>query len=136
MSVSLLVPVHKTISQGPKQINRNIVPTFYRYLQAQELDKQIEHAEELKSEISKIVDASHPHGPFFLGPHISFVDIQFAPWMLRLSRVLKPYCGWPDPEVGSRWGSWLEAVENDEAVKATTSTDELYLDSYERYAGM
>lgn len=29
----------------------------------------------------------------------------------------------------------MEAMEADEAVKATTSTDELYLDSYERYAG-
>ena len=55
--------------------------------------------------------------------------------MLRLSRVLKPYRGWPDPELGSRWGAWLEAVENDEAVRATTSEEELYLDSYERYAG-
>jgi glutathione S-transferase len=123
------------LTSSHQQLNRNIVPTFYRYLQAQELDKQIEHAEELKSEISKIVDASHPHGPFFLGPHISFVDVQFAPWMLRLSRVLKPYRGWPDPELGSRWGAWLEAVENDEAVRATTSEEELYLDSYERYAG-
>ena len=30
----------------------------------------------------------------------------------------------------------MDAVENDEAVKATTSSDDLYLDSYERYAGM
>ncbi|KAI9877326.1 MAG: hypothetical protein M1830_004229, partial [Pleopsidium flavum] len=105
-------------------INRHIVPTFYRYLQAQEPAKQISHAEELKTEITKIVDASHPHGPFFLGPTISFVDVQFAPWMLRLSRVLKPYRGWPDPEVRSRWGLWVDAVEGDEAVKATTSTDE------------
>lgn len=54
--------------------------------------------------------------------------------MIRLSRVLKPYRWWPDPEVGSRWAAWVEAVENEEAVKATTSTDDLYLDSYERYA--
>lgn len=56
--------------------------------------------------------------------------------MLRLSRVLKPYRGWPDAEQGSRWGVWLDAIEGDENVKATTSGDELYLDSYERYAGM
>jgi hypothetical protein len=28
----------------------------------------------------------------------------------------------------------MEAIENNEAVQATTSTDELYTDSYERYA--
>ncbi|KAI9815904.1 MAG: hypothetical protein M1832_005215 [Thelocarpon impressellum] len=115
-------------------INRNIVPLFYRCLQAQEVEKQVEHAEELKTEISKLVDVADLQGPYFLGPDISFVDIQFAPWMLRLSRVLKPYRGWPDPEAGSRWGVWLAAIEGNDAVKATLSTDDLYLDSYERYA--
>ncbi|EEH20990.2 hypothetical protein PABG_03221 [Paracoccidioides brasiliensis Pb03] len=116
-------------------INRHIIPTFYRLLQEQDLQKQIQHSEELKEEISKLVNASHMHGPFFLGPTISFVDIQFAPWILRLSRVLKPYRGWPDPEKGSRWAAWVDAIEADERVRATTSADDLYLDSYERYAG-
>lgn len=49
--------------------------------------------------------------------------------------MLAPYRGWPDPEEGTRWYKWIDAIEKDEAVKATTSGDELYLDSYERYAG-
>ena len=65
---------------------------------------------------------------------MSYVDIQFAPWMIRLTRVLKHYRGWSDPEPGSRWAQWMDAVENNEHVKATTSTDDLYIDSYERYA--
>ncbi|EHA26596.1 hypothetical protein ASPNIDRAFT_140888, partial [Aspergillus niger ATCC 1015] len=73
-------------------------------------------------------------GPFFLGAQISFVDVQVAPWIIRLRRALKPYRGWPDPEPGSRWGAWVDAIENNEHIQATTSTDELYLDSYERYA--
>lgn len=82
-----------------------------------------------------MVNASHVHGPYFLGRGISFVDIQLAPWLIRLSRVLKPYRGWPDPEIGSRWEAWVNAMENDEHVLATTSSEDLYLDSYERYAG-
>lgn len=66
---------------------------------------------------------------------MSFVDIQMAPWVIRMRRVLKPYRGWPDPEPGTRWAAWVEAIERNEGVKATTSGDELYLDSYERYAG-
>ncbi|KAI9847546.1 MAG: hypothetical protein M1838_000845, partial [Thelocarpon superellum] len=116
------------------EINRHIIPGFYRCLQTQDVGKQVEHAEELKVEISKVVDVADRQGPFFLGPAISVVDIQFAPWMLRLSRVLKPYRGWPDPEAGSRWGLWVTAIEGHDAVRATTSTDDLYLDSYERYA--
>lgn len=66
---------------------------------------------------------------------MSFVDVQMAPWVIRLAKVLKPYRGWPDEDPESRWGKWVKAIEEHEAVKATTSTDELYLDSYERYAG-
>ena len=50
--------------------------------------------------------------------------------------MLTPYRGWPMPNEGSRLGRWVEALENDPRVKGTTSTDDLYMDSYERYAGM
>ena len=69
-------------------------------------------------------------GPFFLGPQISYVDIAFSPWIIRLSRVLKFYRGWPDPEVGSRWETWVEAVERDERVQRTLSDEEIYRDRY------
>ncbi|KAL2798458.1 hypothetical protein BJX66DRAFT_322798 [Aspergillus keveii] len=115
-------------------INRNIVPSFYRLLQEQNQQKQVAHAEELRDHFNTLVGAADPQGPFFLGPSLSFVDVQIAPWMVRLNRVLKPYRGWPDAEPGSRWGAWVDAIENSGEVKRTTSTDDLYLDSYERYA--
>ncbi|KAH6678271.1 hypothetical protein B0J14DRAFT_582325 [Halenospora varia] len=115
-------------------INRNIVPAFYQLLQAQDFAKQAEHTKKLQDQISKIVDVCDPHGPFFLGPQLSYVDIQFAPWMIRLSRVMKHYRGWQDPAPGSRWGRWMDAIESNDHVKNTTSLDELYIDSYERYA--
>jgi glutathione S-transferase len=115
-------------------VNRNVVPWFYKLLQAQEQDDQVSHATELRNQIGKLVDAAHPTGPFFLGSEISFVDVQIAPWVIRLRRVLGPYRGWPEAEEGSRWGKWIDALENEQSVKMTTSTDELYLHSYERYA--
>lgn len=116
-------------------INRHIIPCFYRYLQEQEQDKQIQHAQELRDTIAKLVSAADQTGPFFLGSKMSFVDVQMAPWVLRMRRVLKPYRGWPDPEEGSRWARWVQAIEDESSIKSTTSSDELYLDSYERYAG-
>jgi glutathione S-transferase len=110
------------------------VPAFYAVLQEQDFSKQVENTKKLQNEIAKIVDACDSKGPFFLGPQMTFVDIQMAPWMIRCPRVLKYYRGWPDPEQGSRWASWMEAIENNEHVKATTSANELYIDSYERYA--
>ncbi|KAK8167000.1 putative glutathione transferase [Phyllosticta citrichinensis] len=115
-------------------VHRHVIPVFYRFLQEQDTEKQIEHASELKNQISKLVDAADPVGPFFLGSEISYVDIQVAPWIVRLNRVLKPYRSWPDPEPGSRWGKLVDAIEKNESVQATLSTDDLYLDSYQRYA--
>ncbi len=111
-----------------------MVPAFYQVLQAQDLVKQAENREKLQDEIAKLVEAADQQGPFFLGSQLSFVDVQFAPWMLRLKRVLKHYRGWPDPAPGTRWGVWCEAIENNEHVKNTTSLDDLYIDSYERYS--
>jgi hypothetical protein len=96
---------------------------------------QAKHAADLQEEIEKLVNASHVHGPFFLGPSMSYVDIQLAPWIIRLSRVLKPYRGWTEPAIGSRLGRWIQAIEENEHVVATTSSDELYLESYQRYTG-
>ncbi|TKA58668.1 hypothetical protein B0A49_11641 [Cryomyces minteri] len=115
-------------------VNRHVIPGFYRFLQEQDQGKQVEYAEELKTEISKLVDAADKNGPFFLSDKMSFVDIQIAPWIIRLNRVLKPYRGWPEPEPNTRWAKWVDAIEHNEHVQATTSTDDLYLDSYERYA--
>ncbi|KAL4782828.1 hypothetical protein BJX76DRAFT_275823 [Aspergillus varians] len=116
-------------------VNRHIVPSFYRVLQEQNQKKQLENAQELHNSFNTLIGAADPEGPFFLGPKISFVDIQIAPWVVRLNRVLKPYRGWPDPEPGSRWSAWVDAIEANEQIKATTSLPDLYLDSYERYAG-
>lgn len=115
-------------------VNRNVIPWFYKLLQAQDQNDQIEHAKEFKAQITKLVDAADDKGPFFLGNQISFVDVQVAPWLLRLKRVLVPYRGWPMPEEGSKFKRWLDALEQEKSIQMTTSTDELYLDSYERYA--
>ena len=116
------------------QVNRHLVPGFYRVLQEQDQQGQLEKAQELRVSMEQLLEVAHSRGPFFMGPQMSLVDIQAAPWILRLRRVLKPYRGWPDPDQGSRLAAWVDAIETDPHVQATTSTDDLYLDSYERYA--
>ncbi|KAF2182188.1 hypothetical protein K469DRAFT_586915 [Zopfia rhizophila CBS 207.26] len=115
-------------------VNRHIVPCFYRLLQAQDANDQVNYATDLRNEIAKLVDAADAEGPFFLGRTMGFVDVQIAPWVVRLRRVLGPYRGWPEPEEGSRWARWVAAIEAEANVRATTSEEGLYLDSYERYA--
>ncbi|KAK9855636.1 Glutathione S-transferase/chloride channel [Penicillium brevicompactum] len=115
-------------------VNRHLVPGFYRVLQEQDQQGQIEKAQDLRASMEQLLEVAHPKGPFFMGPQMSLVDVQAAPWILRLRRVLKPYRGWPDADQGSRLAAWVDAIESDPHIQATTSTDELYLDSYERYA--
>ncbi|KAK6356488.1 hypothetical protein TWF718_000847 [Orbilia javanica] len=134
----------KLLPQDPKQkaysrlwadhISRNIVPTFYRYLQAQEVEKQAEYGNEFEKQVNALMEAADPEGPFFTGTELSFVDAMVAPWILRCPRVLQPYRGWKPPPEDSRFGRFISALEGEGSVKATTSGDELYLDSYERYA--
>ena len=87
--------------------------------------------ETLTSAITALVNASHATGPFFLGPTISYVDVSFAPWILRLSRVLTRYRGYEfSSALDVRWQSWVNAVEADERVRATTSEPASYADVY------
>lgn len=58
----------------------------------------------------------------------------FAPWIIRLSRVLKYYRDWPDPELGTRWESWVRAVESHERIRATVSEELGYRVAYEGVA--
>ena len=80
----------------------------------------------LQTAITALVNASHAIGPFFLGDTISFVDVAFAPWIIRLSRVLSYYRNFPRPEVGTRWQSWVESIESDERVRRTVSEEKSY----------
>ena len=51
--------------------------------------------------------------------------------LLRATNVLKHYRGFDIPQ-DSKVKAWLDRVLEHPAFKATCSTDELYLDSYER----
>ncbi|RMD41714.1 hypothetical protein DV735_g3389, partial [Chaetothyriales sp. CBS 134920] len=84
----------------------------------------------LQKQITALVNASHAIGPFFLGDHVSFVDVAFAPWIIRLSRVLSYYRRFPRPEVGTRWQRWVDAIESDERIRRTVSSDESYHQVY------
>lgn len=113
-------------------VSRNVVPAFYRLLQAQDPDAQVTLAGEFTESLRTLVEAADSNGPFFAGSTLSLVDVTVAPWLLRISRVLTPYRGYP--ELGGRVHEWVDALERERSVVATVSGDALYRDSYERYA--
>lgn len=116
-------------------VERRVLPAFYAVLlmppprdgeETSQTENRSILMNTLQAAITKLVNASHAIGPYFLGDAISYVDVAFAPWIIRLSRVLERYRGWPRPEVGTRWQSWVNAVECDDRVRRTVSKDESY----------
>ncbi|KAI0674106.1 glutathione S-transferase C-terminal-like protein [Trametes maxima] len=122
-------------------VNRSLVPAFYRYLQAQDEDKQVEGAKGFVAAISGLVtlferaerEGYTKCGLWHDGGSLSYADVMAAPWLFRATNVLKHYRGFVLPK-GEQFRAYLERVFGHPAFKRTCSTEQLYLDSYERYA--
>ncbi|KAJ7682313.1 thioredoxin-like protein [Mycena polygramma] len=137
-------------------ISRSIVPAFYRFLQAQDEAAQIEGGKEFRSGLEALValferadrDIVQGGGAAGVGEQkalaaglglwheggdLSLSDVMVGPWIYRASNVLKHYRAFELP-TGDKFGAWLSRLFGHPAFKATCSTEELYLDSYERYA--
>ncbi|KAL7930875.1 hypothetical protein V8C35DRAFT_311601 [Trichoderma chlorosporum] len=123
-------------------INTRLVPTFFSLLQPPPRPQRSHAAIDapaptpssslalLQSHLTALVLAADEQGPYFLGPSLSLVDIHFAPFALRLSRVLQHRhptgALLANAAPGTRWHRWLDALERDPHVRATTSTDDFY----------
>ncbi|KAK2001763.1 glutathione S-transferase domain-containing protein [Colletotrichum falcatum] len=112
-------------------INSRLVPAFYRLLRNPDPAQQPQNIERLQEAIKDLVLAADEEGPFFLGSSLSLVDVHFAPFAVRLSRILQPRCGWTAPTPGLRWARWLDALESNVHVKATTSGRDVYVETIE-----
>ncbi|KAH7921168.1 glutathione S-transferase [Leucogyrophana mollusca] len=121
-------------------VNRTLVPAFYRYLQAQDPEAQIAGGKEFHAAIEHLIElferAAGEVGGTGLwkeGGELGWVDVVVGPWIFRATNVLKHYRGFEMPS-GTKFHAWLGRLFEHPAFKKTCSTEELYLDSYERYA--
>jgi len=123
-------------------VSRSVVPAFYRYLQAQETEAQIEGGKEFLNGIETLVklferakneSEDGSCGLWNEGGAPSLADILVGPWLFRATNVLKYYRGFSFPP-GKKFDNYLNKLFRHPAFKATCSTEQLYLDSYERYA--
>ncbi|KAI0076498.1 glutathione S-transferase [Panus rudis PR-1116 ss-1] len=143
---SLLPPVSDPYARAlirlqADHVNRTLVPSFYRYLQAQDEEKQVQGAKEFAEAIEGLVKLFeraeketdgkvglwHPDGA------LSLADIMAGPWLFRATIVLVHYRGFSLPP-GEKVKAYVQKLVNYPEFKRTSSTEQLYLDSYERYA--
>ena len=66
-----------------------------------------------------------PQGPYFQGQGLCMVDVCFAPFALRLSRILEPARRWDSQGQHPRLTRWIVALEGNPYVKKTTSAKPL-----------
>jgi len=116
--------------------NSRIVPSFYRYLQAQEKEAQEKGKNDFLGHLATFRDAMKPEGPFFTGNDITIVDIALIPFALRLDSVFKHYRQFevPKTQEWARFHTWMEAIKNRPTVTKTCSTEAELLEVYARYA--
>ncbi|KAK0737677.1 hypothetical protein B0T21DRAFT_286491 [Apiosordaria backusii] len=107
-------------------INTRIVPSFYLVLSTTEEEAKRRAVDKLERDIAELVQAAGEDGPYFLGGDLTLVDIHLAPFAIRLPYILRQLPGWTPPPPESRWKKWLDALEQNEFVKNTTSKPELY----------
>jgi len=158
---SLLPPVNNPYARAlvrlqADHISRTLLPAFYRFLQAQTPEAQIENGKEFHEAIGDLVALFERTerevlggggtagvgedimlrkglGLWIEGGEISLADILVGPWMFRASIVLKHYRGFELP-TGEKFSAWIRRLFEHPDFKKTCSTEQLYLDSYERYA--
>ncbi|KAL1747279.1 glutathione S-transferase [Schizophyllum fasciatum] len=147
---SLLPPVTNPYARAlvrlqADHVNRTLVPAFYRYLQAQDADAQIKGGQEFLEAIRGLTDLFERAereiaralkaglGLWVEGGDLGYVDAMAGPWIYRASIVLKHYRGFTMPE-GEKFTAWTQRLFNHPVFASTCSTEDLYLESYERYA--
>ncbi|KAK1225313.1 hypothetical protein PQX77_011731 [Marasmius sp. AFHP31] len=140
--------------------DRSLVPAFYRYLQAQDPEAQIKGGKEFLDSIEALVSLfertekevylDHKSGAAGEGERqslraglglwvednqdLGMADVMAGPWLFRATNVLKHYRGFELPS-GTKFNAYIKRLFENSAFKSTCSTEELYLDSYERYGG-
>ncbi|KAK3941874.1 hypothetical protein QBC46DRAFT_310712 [Diplogelasinospora grovesii] len=112
-------------------INTKLVPSFYSLLKSTTPESQVEARDRLKKDLTALVQAADEAGPWFLGDQMCLVDIHFAPFALRLSRLLQQHRGWAPPAPESRLQKWIDAIEDNPHVRNTTSAHPLYNNTFE-----
>lgn len=139
------------------QVNRAVVPAFYRYLQAQDTEAQIKAGKEFQDGLDVFIAILGRAENEILGhgavtgegeaamlrkglglwvednTELGWADVMAAPWIFRAEVVLKHYRGY-EFAPGDRVKKYVDRVIHHPAFKKTCSDTQLYYDSYERYA--
>ncbi|KAK9897987.1 glutathione-S-transferase [Cystobasidium minutum MCA 4210] len=111
-------------------ISKNIIPAFFRLLQAQEDDKRDEARNDLVNALDKF--GKEVKGPYWAGEDITFADLVLAPFSLR-EYILKEHRGLDDSLLSSEYKAWRDNIFKRPSLVNTMSEAKYYEEIYDRY---
>ncbi|GAA5926988.1 hypothetical protein JCM3775_007097 [Rhodotorula graminis] len=117
-----------------QHISNVVVPAFYRYVQAQEPEKQRDGHDAFVAAL-RDVQAQWFVGegaPWARGDHFGWVEAVLGPWVARFA-LLEQHRGFSASDVGDEFAMWAQRVLERPSVKATSSLPENYESVYRRY---
>jgi len=69
-------------------VTSRIIPSFHRFLQFQSDASKPNGIEKVRSEfigyLKQFAQEMDPEGPYFMGKEITLIDLNIAPWAVRL----------------------------------------------------
>lgn len=117
--------------------NNKFIPTFYKIMLNQELEKQQEFAQALQKYLlfmeKEGIGKLSSKGSYWFGECLSLVDLAFYPWFERFP-VLEHYRGFALPSECVRLREWWEAMRKRDSVRSIENTPDFYIKRYIEYA--
>ncbi|EIW77264.1 glutathione S-transferase C-terminal-like protein [Coniophora puteana RWD-64-598 SS2] len=121
-------------------ISRTLVPAFYRYLQSQDQQAQIDHGKEFVDTLEHLASLFERAerevggtGMWKEGGELGYADAMVGPWIFRANNVLTHYRGFEMPQT-PKFSAWVQRLLEHPAFRCTCSTDDIYVQAYLRYA--
>ncbi|EIW77265.1 glutathione S-transferase C-terminal-like protein [Coniophora puteana RWD-64-598 SS2] len=142
---SLLPPrtdtyAHALVRLQADHICSAVVPAFYRHLQAQGQQAQVDTKHAFVAALERLAElferAEREVGGTGLwkeGGELGYADVLVGPWIFRVTNVLAHYRGFEMPK-GPKFTAWVQRVLEHPAFKCTCSADDAYIQAYVSYA--
>lgn len=117
--------------------NTKLVPVFYKMLLEQDPEKQTKWKNQFREHLNFMETEGmrklSENGDYWLGDHLSLVDLTFYPWFERFC-ILEHYRSVFLPQTCSFLQHWWRTMSERDSVQNIKNASEFYIAQYQKYA--
>ncbi|MBC5794609.1 glutathione S-transferase family protein [Sphaerospermopsis sp. LEGE 00249] len=119
--------------------NTRLVPAFNKFLRGKDTQEQEQGKREFLESLLYIEEEGlgklSGNGSYFLGEHLSLVDISFYPWFERLP-VLEKFRNFTLPTETYKLQEWWENLRQRESIQQVANPTEFYVERFAKILGL